>query len=132
MKITFPGGKRVDANYSGFDIKTDQPIRAGGENSSPAPFDLFLTSIGTCAGINVLSFCQRRNIPTEKVHLNMSYNYNIEKRLIDLISIVVYLPEDFPQKYVKPVLKAAEYCAVTKHLFNPPKFELKTEVNTDN
>jgi len=41
IKVIFPGGKRVDAEYKGFTIKTDQPDYAGGEGSAPAPFDLF-------------------------------------------------------------------------------------------
>ena len=51
MKVYFPGGKRVYADYGGFTIETDQPARGGGDDSAPAPFDLFLASIGTCAGI---------------------------------------------------------------------------------
>ena len=54
MKVYFPGGKRVYADYGGFTIETDQPARGGGDDSAPAPFDLFLASIGTCAGIFAL------------------------------------------------------------------------------
>ena len=50
MEITFPGGARVDANFGGFTIKTDQPPVA----SAPTPFATFLASIGTCPGIYVL------------------------------------------------------------------------------
>ena len=61
MRVTFPGGKKVDAEYKGFVIRTDQPVHQGGEGTAPAPFDLFLASIATCAGIYVLSFCQNRD-----------------------------------------------------------------------
>ena len=71
MIITFPGGKRVDAQYKGFTIQTDQPESAGGGGSAPAPFDLFLASIGTCAGIYVLAFCQERGIPADGTQLTM-------------------------------------------------------------
>ncbi|MDA8242639.1 MAG: osmotically inducible protein OsmC, partial [Elusimicrobia bacterium] len=56
MEITFPGGKKVNALWHGFEIATDQPKSSGGDNSAPAPFDLFLASLGTCAGIFVLGF----------------------------------------------------------------------------
>ena len=62
MKVYFPGGKRVYADYGGFTIETDQPARGGGDDSAPAPFDLFLASIGTCAGIFALGFMQQRGI----------------------------------------------------------------------
>ncbi len=50
MQISLAGGKKVDARFKGFTIRTDQPESSGGENSAPSPFDLFLGSIGTCAG----------------------------------------------------------------------------------
>ena len=53
MEIFFEGNKKVSANLNGTIIRTDQPLQAGGNGSAPAPFDLFLASIGTCAGIYV-------------------------------------------------------------------------------
>ena len=61
MTIDFPGGARVDAHFADYTVNTDQP-RPAGEASAPAPFALFLASIGTCAGIYVLGFCKSRNI----------------------------------------------------------------------
>jgi ribosomal protein S12 methylthiotransferase accessory factor len=57
MTISFPGGKRVDAHLMGRTIQTDQAREAGGDGSAPEPYTLFLSSIGTCAGIYVLGFC---------------------------------------------------------------------------
>src|SRR5665811_1550960 len=62
MKSYFLGGKRVYADYGGFIIETDQSARGGGDDSAPAPFDLFLASIGTCAGLYALGFMQQRDI----------------------------------------------------------------------
>ncbi len=85
MKISFPGGLRVDAEYKGFVIKTDQPVYSGGDGSAPAPFDLFLASIATCAGIYVLFFCQKRGIPTEKAAVVMKTRRNPETKRIEKI-----------------------------------------------
>ena len=54
MVISFPGGKRVDAEFGGMVIQTDQPPQGGGEGSAPTPFALFLASMGTCAGSSAL------------------------------------------------------------------------------
>jgi putative redox protein len=61
IKVTFPGGLRVDAEYKGFVIKTDQPVKHGGSGTAPAPFDLFLASIAACAGFYVVAFCRERD-----------------------------------------------------------------------
>jgi len=72
MKIVFPGGKRVDALFDDFTVKTDQSAAHGGDASAPEPFAMFLVSLGTCAGIYVLSFCQHRDLSTEGISLSMS------------------------------------------------------------
>jgi hypothetical protein len=69
IEVTFPGGKRVDAQVGPYVVRTDQPIEAGGAGSAIAPFDLFLASIATCAGIYVLGFCQARNLSVEGIRL---------------------------------------------------------------
>jgi len=128
MKITFPGGKRVDALYKGFLIKTDQPVYQGGEGSAPAPFDLFLVSIGTCAGIYVLSFCQNRNIPTEDLTLTLRSERNPDTKRIEKIFIDIHLPAGFPEKYTNAVIKSVNGCAVKIHMQDPPIFEVNTHI----
>ena len=130
LRVSFPGGKRVDAEYKGFVIRTDQAVHAGGEGSYPAPFDLFLASIATCAGIYVLSFCQNRGIPSEKAGVIMKADYDFESRMIGRISLEIKLPQEFPQKYKKAVIKAVDSCSVTAHMLNPPAFEITAEYVT--
>ena len=126
MKITFPGGKKVNAEYNGFTHKTDQAIVSGGEGSAPEPFALFLSSIGTCAGIYVLRFCQQRGIDTNGLEIIQSMNFNPLSGMIDKIKLNIILPDDFPDKYKKAVINSANLCAVKKHLENPPRFEIAT------
>ncbi|KAF5070577.1 OsmC-like protein [anaerobic digester metagenome] len=128
MKITFEGKKKVIAEFNGHRIVTDQPERAGGEGSAPAPFDLFLASLGTCAGIYVKSFCEQRGISTDGISLEQEMKYNAEARMIGGIEIRIILPETFPEKYHDAVINAANLCAVKKHLHNPPVMTVVTEV----
>jgi putative redox protein len=124
MEITFPGGKKVDASYKGFTIKTDQPVDEGGQGSASEPFSLFLASIGTCVGIYVLSFCQRNEIPTLDMKMVLSFEKNKVTHMIENIHINMFLPKEFPEKYKNAVMKTAEACAVKRHLEKPPKFTI--------
>ena len=128
IKVTFPGGKRVDAEYKGFTIKTDQPDYAGGEGSALAPFDLFLVSIATCSGIYALSFCQERGIPTEDASVVMKTEKNPETKMIGKISIEINLPSQFPEKYRKAIIRAVDGCSVKAHIHQPPAFEVETKL----
>jgi putative redox protein len=128
MEVVFPGGKKVDANYNGFTIKTDQPIRGGGDGSAPAPFDLFLASIGTCAGIYVLGFCQQRGIPTDGMKIVQRMEIDPIKRGIGGIALEIQVPANFPEQYKEAVIRSAELCAVKKYLQDPPEFNIYTKV----
>ncbi len=126
MEITFEGGKVVTALTNGHIIKTDQPLDNGGGDSAPAPFDLFLASIGTCAGIYVKSFCDKREIPTEGIKLIQKTVFDEITDLPTSISIDIQVPEGFPEKYLNSLISVAELCKVKKTILNPPLFDIKT------
>jgi putative redox protein len=126
MEITFEGGKVVTAHSHGHAIRTDQPVDNGGGDSAPAPFELFLASIGTCAGIYVKSFCDNRQIPAENIKIVQTTEYNKETGLPSSVKIDIQLPPDFPEKYKASVLHVAGLCKVKKSIANPPVFEIIT------
>ncbi len=128
MKITFEGNKKVIADYRGYRIVTDQPVRAGGDGSAPAPFDLFLASLGTCAGIYVKSFCDQRGIPTDGISLSQETKVNPETHLISDLTITIHLPASFPEKYKDAVINTANLCAVKRHLHNPPNMVVEAVI----
>jgi ribosomal protein S12 methylthiotransferase accessory factor len=124
MEITFDGGKVVTAHSNGHIIKTDQPLHSGGQNSAPSPYELFLASIGTCAGIYVKSFCDNRNIPTDNIKIIQSAEFDEETGLPLSIKLDINLPADFPGKYKEAVISVAELCKVKKTMASPPVFEV--------
>ena len=126
MDVYFPGGKRVFADYGGFTIETDQPVIGGGDGSAPAPFDLFLASIGTCAGIYALGFMQQRDIDPEGARISMRTHRDRDSGLIGQVDLELTLPAGFPDKYRDAIVNAMNLCAVKKHLHQPPSFEITT------
>jgi len=126
INVTFPGGKRVDAEYGGFTFKTDQAREAGGEGSAPPPFDLFLASIATCAGIYVKGYCDARGLATEGLGLAVHVEREPGKARVARIAIDIKLPPGFPEKHKEAVIRAVDLCAVKKHIFQPPAFEIRT------
>ena len=126
MEITLPGGARVDARFGNFTVHTDQPTHAGGADTAPSPFALFLASIGACAGYYVSSFCRQRGIPTDGIRLVQHSRADRETGMVQQIDIEIQLPPDFPEKYRASVIKSAELCAVKKHLETPPVMSVFT------
>jgi len=124
MHIHFLGGKRVASEYKGFTIVTDQPVKAGGEGSAPAPFDLFLASLGTCAAFYVVDFCDARGISSAGIQMIQRWERDPDTKLITHVEQEILLPPDFPEKYEKALVRAASLCTVKKHLENPPSFDI--------
>jgi putative redox protein len=125
--VDFPGGARVDAHFDQFTVKTDQPSMGGGEGSAPTPFAVFLSSLGTCAGIYVLGFCRQRGLPTDGIRIIQRMQNNPLTGMIGKIELEIQVPPSFPEKYRPSLIKSAELCAVKKHMENPPKFEITTK-----
>jgi len=127
MEITFPGGARVDAHFGSFTINTDQSPQGGGDGSAPSPFATFLASLGTCAGIYVLSFLKQRGLRTEGVRIIQRTHSNPATGMIAQLDLEIQVPEDFPEKYKEALIRSAELCAVKKHFDDPPRFNIYTE-----
>ena len=123
--IDFPGGSRVDAHFGDLTVPTDQPPAA----SAPTPFDLFLSSIGTCAGIYVLGFCQQRGLPTTGIQIVQRIHSNPVTRMVEQIDLEIDIPATFPEKYRDSLIRSAELCKVKKHLENPPAFNVTTQIS---
>jgi uncharacterized OsmC-like protein len=122
IDVSFPGGKRVDARMDGVLIPTDQTTERGGEETAPAPFQLFLASIATCAGIYALEFCRARGISGDGMTLTMSYEWDEKKHAIETMHIEAKLPPGFPDQYKKAIVRAMDLCSVKKHIIHPPEF----------
>ena len=124
MIIDFPGGSRVDAHFDAFTVATDQPPAA----SAPSPFEVFLSSIGTCAGIYVLGFCQQRGLPTNGLRIVERIHSGADG-MVEKIDLEIQVPISFPEKYYDSLIRSAELCKVKKQLAKPPKFEITTKVS---
>lgn len=124
LEITFPGGKKVNAEFRGRTIPTDQPTDAGGEGSAPEPYALFAASIGTCAGFYALAFCQSRGLSAKGLAIHQHMRFD-GKRLV-AVELEIDLPRGFPEKYRDPLIRAAEGCAVKKAIQAQPEIVVRT------
>jgi putative redox protein len=134
IEISFPGGKRVAACVSGHTVETDQPAELGGADSAPTPYDLFLASLGTCAGIYVLGFLQARGLPTDGLRLRQIVTMDEATKLPANVRFEITLPAGVPQKYRGAIVRAAEGCKVKKTLAHAPSVDVmlveQTEVSS--
>ncbi len=126
MIIDFPRGAKVDAHFGPYTIPTDQPP-PDGEASAPTPFEVFLASLGTCAGIYVLGFCRKRGISTDGMRIVQRIHSNPTTGMAEKIELEIQVPPSFPKEYYGALVRSAELCKVKKTLEQPPQFEIVTK-----
>jgi putative redox protein len=122
IQVHFPGGKRVQAEFKGHTVLTDQPVPAGGEDAAPSPYDLFLASLATCAGFFALNFCQSRGLPTDGLAVRQVDTWDGENRRLARVDLEVVAPHGFPEKYLEALRRAVEGCKVKRVVSDPPEF----------
>ena len=125
IEVYFEEGAKVNARLGKHVVKTDQKVHGGGEDSAPAPFDYFLVSLATCAGIYVKVFCDKRGIDSSGIRIIQKHRNDPQTRKLTGIDLDILLPHDFPEKYREAVIKAADQCAVKRLLKDPPAIEVK-------
>ena len=126
IEVFFEEGMKVNARVGNHIVATDQKAFGGGQDSAPAPFDYFLASLGTCAGIFVKVFCERRGLDTSGIKIIQKHVIDPRSHKITNINMEIVLPDDFPEKYKSAVISAANQCSVKRVLADPPEIELTT------
>jgi ribosomal protein S12 methylthiotransferase accessory factor len=131
IKVTLEGDKRVAAHLGNHTVVTDQPIKDGGGDSAPAPYDLFMASIATCAGFYIQSYCQNKGIDFTGIEITMSPQRETDQGPISGFITTIHLPATLPERLHPVLKKVATQCAVKKTIINAPTFVVETVTRTD-
>ncbi|MEI7705150.1 MAG: OsmC family protein [Deltaproteobacteria bacterium] len=125
--VTFPGGMRVDAQVGRHVVRTDQHVPDGGEDSAPTPFELFAASLATCAGLFVVGFCQKRDLPTDGIRVVERLHHGEDGALAG-VDLDIEVPASFPEKYRDALVRVASKCSVKRAIQAQPAFQVRTVV----
>lgn len=123
--VTLPGNRRVDALVGAHRVRTDQPRDNGGEDTAPSPFQLFLASLGTCAGIFVQGFCARRGIPFQDIRIRQKIDVDAQG-ILRSVDLDIELPPDFPERYREALVRTVDQCSVKRAIQGQPTFRVRT------
>lgn len=125
IEVNLLEGQQLKASFGDHEIISDQSVAAGGNAESPEPFDYFLASMPLCAAFYMRKFCEQRDINTAGLKVvqnneNLCEDDHYKKK----ITLEVTLPENFPTKYSKAILAAANTCTVKKVIQALPEFDI--------
>jgi uncharacterized OsmC-like protein len=121
MLIEYAGKMKLIARHRGLEAMMDQRVEDGGENAAMTPTELFVASIGACAGVYLLYFARRHNIPVDGMQIEVDYTYADRPRRVASVDIRIQMPQPVPPQQHAALLRAAEQCLVHSSLRQPPR-----------
>ena len=130
VTVSFPGGERVDAHFHTFTVHTDQRRAHGGEESAPSPFDYYFVAIATCAGSSALGYCQKHNLDTDALQIDLHASKHPTEPRFDTIIISVTPPPLLTEAQREGLRASVENCTVKRHILQPPSFETVLQPGT--
>ena len=126
IRVAYQGGDRLLIGVRGHELRSDQPIDDGGEDTAPSPTELFLTSLAACVGFYAERFLRRHGLSTDGLVVTCKYAFAANPTRIGEIDLNVEVPA-LPPDRLEAFSRVIEHCTVHNTLRQPP--EVRTHVS---
>lgn len=70
---TGAGGFRTELFANGMPLVADEPVKYGGGNAGPSPYDYLLAALGACTGMTLRVYARSKGWPLEDVVVRLSH-----------------------------------------------------------
>ena len=80
--VVTPAGPNYaqDIATGGFDLKSDEPVSAGGQNAGAAPYGLVLAGLGSCTAITLKMYADRKGWDIGRMRVALTLDKDAEGR----------------------------------------------------
>jgi putative redox protein len=97
----------------GHEIAADEPVRRGGTNTGPSPFELLLASLGACTGITLRMYADRKQWNLGSVEVKLRLLKDAESQRIER---TIRISSELDADQQARLLEIADKTPVTKAL----------------
>ena len=111
----------------------DEPVKAGGLDSGPGPYDLLLAGLGACTSMTLRLYADNKKLPLKRVTVRLTHNkiyaedcLNCETRegMVDRIDRNITIEGALDAEQRKRLLEIADKCPVHRTLTS--EIEIRT------
>lgn len=80
--VVTPAGPNYaqDIATGGFDLRSDEPVSAGGQDAGPAPYGLVLAGLGACTTITLKMYADRKGWDIGRMRVALTLDKDAEGR----------------------------------------------------
>jgi putative redox protein len=121
------GGLKVRASVRDHVVPSDQPERAGGEDTAPTPLEMLSVSLAGCIALYVHKFCASNSLPSEDVVVEVKPIWRTDPGRVGRFDVVVHLPEEIPESFHAGIDEIARTCPVHHTLTHTPEITIRLE-----
>jgi putative redox protein len=133
------GGKFQQEILSGpHRLLADEPVKAGGLDSGPGPYDFLLAGLGACTSMTLRLYAERKSLPLDRVTVRLSHSRvhatdcatcETKDGMIDRIERAITLEGELDDAQRGRLLEIADKCPVHRTLTS--EIEIKTREQRD-
>jgi putative redox protein len=124
MEIQHSGGWRFDAKYRSHEVVSDQPREEDGEDTGMTPVELFIASLGFCLGVYAKNFCDRHNIKTDNLKIELEWKMAEKPTRIGKIDAEIHVGSNLAPNLAKAIKRVVEHCTIHNTMMNTPKIAI--------
>jgi putative redox protein len=124
IRVAHQGGDRLLIETRGHELRSDQPVEDGGEDTAPTPTELFLAGLAGCVAFYGARFLRRHGLSTAGLAVTCSYAWAANPTRIGEVDLMVEAPALTP-KLREAFTKVIEHCTVHNTLRQPPVVRMR-------
>ena len=122
------GSQQFQIKTRGHAIVSDQPVEQGGFDEGMTPPELFLASLGSCAGYYAAQYLRKHKLAAEATVVRVTCDKVKEPvPRMDNFKIEIDSPVELSAKHRQGLHEAVEHCLVHNTLLHTPKISIQVE-----